>query len=500
MKKLSVFLLALLTLSSCLNDFLDVKPVSDTSSENFWKTEADVRGELNSVYAFIQQSFNENNGYNYMSWYEARSDNFIGSTASTDLPLSVVNMNRLGTILPAANWNFWYKEISVVNHALYFIPKMKNLNATSRDNFLAEAHFLRAYCYFNLIRIWGDVPMVTEPVITINQLTKPTQTSKEIVMDSLILKDLKAADELVKTYKVDEIFRFSPGALYALYTDVAMWNHDYATALKFSQKLIALNKYELVEPADFYKVCGTAITKENIWTLNWSYANNGNNRLIFALHNTAIPYLVVSKLVKDEWAYFKPNQNPKIQIPGNWQTDVRRKQTIDTSAVYDPSPLVLSTKGVIWKWEPSTRANTSVTNERFIPLYRLADILLLRAEAFNQLGDMTNALAVLNSVRVKRGLPNRLSDDYDAVPNKIDSLETHILQERQFELLGEGRRWFDLIRTGRAMAVMNNHFTNYLVKAGATEVTLFTKEWQLYWPVFQDNMLENENLKQLGNY
>jgi starch-binding outer membrane protein, SusD/RagB family len=487
MKKLIILLLATMSLSSCLNDFLDVKPVSSTSSANFWKTENDVRGELNSIYAFMQQNINTNNGYNYMAWYEARSDNFIGSTTATALPMSVVNMNKLSSVLPATDWNVWYKEIAVANNAIYFIPNIVNMATASKNNYLAEAYFLRAYCYFNLIRIWGDVPMVTTPVITVDQITRPTQTPKKMIMDSLILPDLKSSLAMVSAANTTEIFRFSRGALYSLCTDVAMWNHDFQGAINYSGLLYSLN-YKLVAPADFYKVCGTGTTSENIWTLNWSYANNGPNQVVYSLHNTAVPYLVVSDSLRAKWN------------AAEWKTDVRRDQSINATVAYNPDPTQLTQQGVIWKWEPTTRANTTTTNERYIPLYRLADIVLLRAEAYNQLGDTLNALKELNNVRINRGLLSRNATKYKNAVDVKYALESDILQERQFELLAEGRRWFDLIRTGRVMSVMNNFYTNYLGKGGATNYNLYTASWQLYWPIFQDNITGNPNLKQLGNY
>ena len=495
MKKLIIFLLTTLTLTSCLNDFLDVKPVSEVTSASFWKTENDVRGALNSVYAFMQQNISSNNGYNYMAWYEGRSDNFVGSTTGTAYPMSVVNMNKLSSVLPATDWNTWYKEISAINAALYFVPNMSALGSITRDNYLAEAHFLRAYCYFNLIRIWGDVPMVVSPVISVDQITSPTQMSKKVIMDSLILTDLKQAVALVDTTKKDEIFRFSPGALYALGTDVAMWNHDYSAAIDYSTKLNKLNKYKLVDGIDFYKVCATGITSENIWTLDWSYANNGYNKLVYALQNNSVTYLQLSVLVLNQWGTGKV---------GSWKTDVRRNQSIDTTLLsYIPTDTRnISKYGAIWKWTPGNHSGINTTNQSFLPLYRLADIVLLRAEAYNKLGDLANALKELNSVRAKRGLPDRLLTQYDTAPDKVYAIESDILQERQFELLGEGRRWFDLIRTGRAMSVLNNHFQNYLLVSGYTkdDYNVFTDEWQLYWPVSQDNIVGNLNLKQIGNY
>jgi hypothetical protein len=156
----------------------------------------------------------------------------------------------------------------------------------------------------------------------------------------------------------------------------------------------------------------------------------------------------------------------------------------------------------MWKYEPVTRFPNN-TNAKYIPLYRLADIILLRAEALNKLGRYDEALIELNKIRTRAGLPSRLITDYSTYTTATDktyAIESAILDERRFELLGEGKRWFDLMRTGRAMTTMNAYFENELNPGGVTNYKLFTDTWQLYWPVLQDNINENGNLKQTGQY
>jgi len=97
-------------------------------------------------------------------------------------------------------------------------------------------------------------------------------------------------------------------------------------------------------------------------------------------------------------------------------------------------------------------------------------------------------------------LKSREMSEYDGKADKTLAIEDDILQERQFELFGEGKRWFDLIRTGRAMTTMNDYFETDLKPFGVTNYTKFTNEWQIYWPVYQDNIIENSNLTQTGLY
>lgn len=488
MKKIIIILLTTLIFSSCLNEFLNLQPVSQTYSAAFWKTTDDAKAAFTSIYADIQSNWNSNNGLNYINWYEMRSDNFYGNPTQGTYPFNLTDINSMNTTNPSDDWNKWYKSIGTANYALYYIPGMTNITDSKKNNLLAEAYFLRAYCYFNIIRIWGNAPLVTKPVLTFDNVTYPARDSSRVIMDSVILKDIKKSMSLVDVSSSD-IYRFNAGALYALATDIAMWNHDYNLADSCSNILINnapfKTRYVLVSGPNFSTVVSNATTSENIWTLKWSYINNGYNQTVQSL---TVGYALVSRNVKDTW------------LLTEWRKDLRRFQTIDTNVVYANNYLTTTNNNAsMWKYQPVTRV-TNNTNEKYIPLYRLADIILLRAEALNKLGRYSEALAELNKIRTRAGLKSRLESDYATSADKTLDIESAILQERTFELLGEGKRWFDLMRTGRAISTMNAYFEKYMRPFGVTNYTPFTSDWQLYWPVFQDNINANSNLIQTGTY
>lgn len=490
MKKIILILLTALTLTSCLNDFLSLQPVSQTYSAEFWKTANDAKAAFTSIYAVIQSDWNSNAGLNYINWYEMRSDNFFGNPTGGTYPFNLTNINSMNTTNPSDDWNKWYKAIGTTNYALYYIPGMTNITDAKKNYLLAEAYFLRAYCYFNIIRIWGNAPMVIKPVLTFDDVTYPIRDSSRVIMDSVILKDIKKSMSLVDVSSAD-IYRFNSGALYALATDIAMWNHNYIMADSCSNILINnapfKTRYSLVSGANFATVVSTATTSENIWTLKWSFINNGYNQIV---NSISLGYALVSKKVKDTWTLTE------------WRKDLRRPQTIDTTITY-PATYLTATQSngnaSMWKYSPGTRIQIN-TNEKYIPIYRLADIILLRAEALNKLGRYSEALTELNKIRTRAGLKSRLESDYATAADKTLDIETDILQERSFELLGEGKRWFDLMRTGRAMSTMNTYFETYLKPSGVTNYSPFTANWQLYWPVLQDNINSNSNLIQTGTY
>jgi len=485
MKKYIFFILIVLGTSSCLNEFLEVEPISDISSEIFWKSEKDVRAELNSAYTNIQYAYNSG----FLNWFEARSDNFIGAPAGT-YPLQNINFNKIDAALAACSWNEWYSVISSANHALHFIPLMDNvMTETTRNHYLSEAYFLRAYAYFNLYRIWGDVPLITEPVLKKSEVIKPAKTDKTKIME-LINADLVEADRLVNT-SFTGIFIYSPAALYALTTDVAMWNHDYDKAILFSQKLVDL-KLHTLDGVDFKLVCSNAETKDNIWTLKWSYVSNGRNQVTYVYYNSSSS-IVPARPVLVKW------DDPE------YNTDVRRSSTLDSTNFwrYNINHFEANPQARIWKWSPGEFLNADLVNEKYIPIYRLADILLLRAEALNKKGRYAEAITEMNKVRKRAKLADKTILDYtDPITSQVDAnlLENSILQERQFELFGEGKRWFDLMRTGKAISAMNDFFDNYVAVYGGKGYVRFTQEWQLYWPVNQNILIENSNLKQTGDY
>ena len=179
MKKIAVIFSLVLLMSSCLNDFLEIEPLNTVSTEIYWKTESDVRAALNAAYVPLKDAYK----IGYLNWYEARSDNFIGSSGGTN-PYQNVCFNKLTAALPSCNWNNWYKMISVANYAIYYIPKMDNVMAeNTRNHLLSEAYFLRAYAYFNLYRIWGDVPLISNPVLKKSDVYKPERATKEKIME-----------------------------------------------------------------------------------------------------------------------------------------------------------------------------------------------------------------------------------------------------------------------------------------------------------------------------
>jgi hypothetical protein len=535
MKKIIIVIIAsVFMLSACMDEFLDVQPVSDLSTEKFWKTTEDVRTELNSAYGFIQTAYNQG----YGSWYEGRTENWAPLVSANTLGTT---FNMLTNQMSASDWTNWYKIISVANYGLYYIPKTPIADKIVKNHYIAEAYFLRAFAYFNIARIWGDAPLVTKPTLKVDDIQYPFKSTQKLVLEQ-VRRDIDSA-----FYKADingtrtgtnpsilNKGKFTVGSLYALATDFSMWMHEYDKAISYSDSArFEINnvKMKLNATADYSKLftpTDASSQTENIWVLQWDYINQNNtiNQAVWQFMNPTSPTYTFSSWFYSGSGSYKaellPSFNKKALM--GWMFDVyfkgdkRKAVTLDTVAGGSSSAtqyvIASAVSKTIWKSNGGVKAITAnQANNYPVVMYRYADILLLRAEAFNRLGRIDSSLAYLKKVRVRAGLvntkvkineyvagngidQNRMVTDYVADgPNGMSNqLEMDILKERSIELLGEGKRWFDLMRTGRAMAIMNDYYDYALSITSTIKLNKYTDEKQLYWPVYYRNELNNSNL------
>jgi len=487
-------LLICLGLTSCSNDFLSIEPQSNISQTNFWKTESDMNFALNGAYSQLQNTLNENEGMSYLSWYIVRGEDFIGGNAGNRPLMLDVSLNAITSGHKTTNWNGWYKTIGVCNYALYLIPKMTSVSVSAKNKYISEAAFLRAYCYFNLSRIWGDVPLVLTPTLEYKDVTKPFRTIQSSVIAQVFTDlDLAIVNADQKPENID-IARGNLGAVYALYTQVCMWRHtdaDYQKAIFMSQKLIDLKKFFIEPVVNYRKIFVTGKTQENIWTLQWSYASDGTNFATYAMNKGGDINMGMSKTLRSLW--------DNVQ----YKSDQRRKQSIDTvSNVVSKYPAnyvtLKKSNTTLRKWVDSDNPlqfMTSTINETPDILLRLADIILLKAEAHNKRKEFDLALVELNKIRVRANNPIKILTNYNPIETeRMNEIENDILQERRLELMGENCRVFDLMRTGKLKDAMNNFYDNEIIpNAPTVTVNKFIGDtW--YLPIYDSNIIENENL------
>jgi len=471
---ISVLFMVLASLTSC-EKYLDQQPLSDLSTDLFWRNADDAKLGIAGMYDGLQKTLSSN----YIEWTEPRSDNFriaLSGEIQMNLTLNTIDANA-----PQASWKTLYETISRANFAIKYIPTIEAIDELVKNNYMAEAYAMRAYCYFYIVRLWGDAPLWLEPYEDLNQDPNLPRTSKDEIMESVIIPDLIKAKELVNQANTT-VWDINIGSILAMLTDVYAWKKDYPKVLETSQELIGLNRYSLVEAENWDKLfTDPASTKENIWSLHWDYTQDGASGLAacYGPSNLTSRYFID----KDVLALFESNKN-----------DIRRKFTYDTTMVSISKIGKFFEKGSDGKpIYPSTSESAG-----YYPLYRYADVLLLRAEALNAVSFDQNKVEVLALINQVRERAQVYPLEEDQVLSAHD-MESAILSERQIELFGESKRWFDLIRTGRLIEVMdpvirNRQRIKFLPETG------FGDPNRILLPVSRTALNGNPNLTQNPPY
>lgn len=434
-KRLCIAVALVVVLGSC-KKLLDIDPVTSIAAEKFWKSKNDMKTGMAGVYSSIQTMLSSN----YIVWGDLRSDNLdIGGNNNYKTQcLGALTATSAGT-----DWTLVYAAIGNVNTAIKYISTIINrdpsISQVEVNDNLAQLYSLRAYCYFTLIRVWGPVPLWTEPYENINEPPSRARSSVDSVMNLIILPDIQRAFPLFDPNKARMVWYVNSGMTYALLTDVYMWLKKYDKALEASNNLIG--KYDLL-PKDRWKEIFVAPDQdnsnraENIWSIYWDWTTDKASGLYNQFSNGSNS----TSCAMD------------IDIYNRWvterYTDIRFALTTDTNS---------TTRQKQCKFLP---VNLDANKFQVYPkngqqntyycIYRWADIYLLRAEAYANLNDFASAGTIVNAVRVRAGLKPMIFTG----TNVSDMLDV-ILYERQKELFGESKRWYDLVRNGRVPEVMN---------------------------------------------
>ena len=512
MKKiLSIAFLSLMMTSGCKKNLVEL-PLSAVSVSQFYKNATDITAAMAGMYGSFQETMigESNQKSRYLYWGEARSDNFKkGGNAGDEF--SEMEMNGLTALNDWATWEPLYKVIARANTNIKYLPQAaeldpkKSVTPLMLNNYLAQCYALRAVSYFYIVRTWGDAPLWTTPYESLEEDSEKPRTSQATIIDEVIIADLKKAYDLVDKISATNVFYINEGAICATLVDVYMWKKDYANAILWFQNLAKAkgpgNKvYRNIDASDLESkdnwkniFVTPAANKEAIWNIHWDGTKNGcacMSAISTTDNNTS---LVVEDSVFVNW--------PKKNI-----TDIRVKQTFD---------VLKKEQDRVWKYQAGSwtvpgvgnvtgtyvvaDANRGKLTNIYPVMYRLSDQYLLYAEALNKTGNYTESLKYLNFIRVRAGLTPYLATDAAILTGGVIDplkLEDVIIQERQWELFGEGKRWFDLVRTDRVIPVMDPIIKPRQVKDKVAVVGWGTDKRRYYWPIFRNVMNANSKLVQ----
>lgn len=223
-----------LSLNSC-SDFLDEEPVSEIPADKMWQTARDAKAGVNEIYGLLRTTLREN----YFYWGEFRSDNVAPGAPVMADQARVIN-NLMSTDESCARWTNLYQMINQTNLAIKYVPQISMPDVSDRNDYLGQAYALRALAYFYAIRVWGDVPLFTEPTEKYSDAIYKARTDKNEIIDQVILPDLKKAEKLINRNKNFERKRISICGVWAIMADVYMWKKEYNLADQTIEKMASI--------------------------------------------------------------------------------------------------------------------------------------------------------------------------------------------------------------------------------------------------------------------
>ena len=447
-RRILTFTIILSFLVSC-DDYLDLKPVSEETSGNAYETASQIESALVGAYESFQSS--EYYVWDNILFQDVRSDNaYAGGDNPEIFQIDFLDISPTHTRI-FTNWSNIYNAIYKANLVKDKIDGIDDPRLTEerRSQIKGEAYFLRSYHYFTLVKLWGGVPLIlnattsTEP----EDLNVPRASVEEVYAQ--IIEDLELATTLLPDkYGNDASVnkaRATAGAAHALLAKVYAQhpNADYNAVLEHIEQVESSEaNYQLIDFSELF---------------------NGNN------FNNAESILEVQYLGNDEG-----NFGPQLLLPPSITQDSWRKfvtPSVDlVNAFDDEGDTVRKNASIVFEsvqWVDEYWGNASGTSIPFsykwrnangfasadnTYLLRYADIVLLKAEALNELGQLQDAVAEVNKIRNRAELPDLTPEQ----SSSQDVLRMRILKERRLELFQEAKRWDDLARYDVLVSTMNN--------------------------------------------
>lgn len=472
MKNYIALLFMTLLVASC-NDFLDREPISDLAEDNFFKTGADAESALVAAYDALQSEYYI---FDRFTNGDVISDNCY---AGGDNPNNF-QLDEFTTTPSNANverdWAYLYEGISRASAVLDNVPDIEatDLTAARKTEMLAEASFLRAYHYFQLVNLWGEVPLVLEKVNSTDpEVVFQSKVSVQEVYNAMIVDLRFAAENLPLTYAQQEQ-RATKGAAHAMLAKIYAHqpNPDWAMVKAHALEVINSGVYQLLPSFDNLWKPTNENTPESIFEIQFI---GGTNEA-----NWGPQLWLPPSLTNDGWRKFNTPSKDLIAAFDTENDDIRKGASILFEGGLPWQDPDFPNGNVPFPYKQREANGWSSANNYI--LLRLADIILLLAEAENELGNTGVAAIELNKIRTRVELPNTTATSQD-------DLRAAIYNERRLELAFEGHRWFDLKRTGMAVATLNTLGRNYNVE-----------DFKLWWPIPQSELDRNPNLTQNSGY
>ena len=447
MKKVYFTLALVLSLMvSCKKEFIELAPESTVSVDVLYKTDKDFQDAVIGCYSVLQTQYQS-----YWVFGDLRGDDSRQEVVAnlSLISVDVFTINNDDALLRNA-WRNYYQAISRANTVLSKIETADVAIVKNKDRHIGEAKFLRALAYFDLVRIFGDVPLIITP-INVEEAYKTGRQKVDQVYDELIIKDLMDAEaKLPASYTGADVGRATKGAAKALLGKVYLTRKDFVKAEAKLKEVTTMGYALLKNYKDLFDYSKNEHHTEYIFDIEYEEGIGEGSSLT---NNFTPQYTPIADVYGIKGTLGDNNAPPPSLYNLFDPKDPRRDITVLLGGVTDKN-------GNFVKLPAQTQQSFTQKYMTSVPsggdskanwkVIRYADVLLMYAEVLNENGKTSEALGYLNQIRVRATMPeyaNLMQSD----------LREKIYLERRLELSSEGQRWFDLVRTGRAYSVMQSY-------------------------------------------
>ena len=483
-----------LWLTGC-SDFLNESDPSNFTVENYFTKPEHARSSVNAIYANMRVPLTS--GFGGGAWMMTE---FATGLANTDLGQAVNSYfikdlkNTSDNGYGQSYWEFYYKGIGNANLSISKIPTI-TMDAVEAKKLMGEAYFLRAFYYFNLVQMFGNIPLITEPTTLQSEQLRPSAAPAEEIY-KLIVEDLKMAEAAGLPW-TDVSGKVSTGAAKSLLAKVYLTMAGfplqkgaeyYTLAAKKAEEVIDSKQFKLFTTYDDLHNPAKKNVDENIFMIQFR-----TQILPSGWQVSIIPYNKNISQYSDETggiystADFVKSYDPadlrakeKQFFFTKFTNESNRNQEVDLGGYF------------IYKHFDNVAQTSTANSDLNWPVIRYADVLLMYAEASNEVsGPSAKAYDAANATRTRAQLPNLAG-------LSKDQFREAVWKERWYELCFENITWFDMVRLRKAFNVTTKKFDDYVGHKFTYGPVITQRE--LLFPLPTSEVRNNTNLRQNTGY
>ena len=487
--------ITLLLFSTSCNDFLEETDPSNFTQDTYFTQPKHAESIVNAIYADLRST--TGGSFGGAPWMMLE---FATGLANTDLgqaqnSINIRNLaNNSDNTYGGTYWTSSYKGIANANLAIINIPGI-TMDENQKKRLIGEAQFLRAYYYFNLVRIFGQIPLITEPVGLASEALYPAKVTEEEVYN-LIVADLVAA-EAAGLPATDKSGKVTTGAIKSLLSSVYLTmagfplnkgTEYYQKAAAKAQEVISSGAYSLFTAYNDLHNEATENSGEHILMVQFAPFLISSN-----WQTSIIPYNKGISAYSDETGAIYANTDfVQTYEPGDKRIKEKEFYFNEYTLSSDRNATINLGGYFIYKhFDPKAQLETTNSGLNWM-LMRYAEVLLIYAEAANEVsGPTAESYAAINQIRKRAELP-----ELQGLSQEL--FREAIWREKWHELSYENKTWFDMVRLRKAFNVKTKTFDDYVGHQFSYGPVL--KERELLFPIPTAEVRNNKNLVQNTGY